>query len=105
MDHLPSGEKDVRPFRPHSRNCQSLQVRNLHWNISTPTPEMTKESRSSVGTSRAKNPRLKPTAILQAEVDYLKKEREEMKKLNMKEREERQQVASQLDAVVMQLER
>jgi hypothetical protein len=51
---------------------------------------MTKDSRSSVSTSRAKKLRLKPTAILQAEIDYLKKEREEMKKLNIKKREERQ---------------
>jgi hypothetical protein len=59
--------------------------------------EMAEDSLSSAGTSPAKKPRLKPTAILQGEVDWLKKEREEMKKLNMKEREERQQVASQLE--------
>ena len=49
--------------------------------------EMAEGASSSKGTDRVKKPRLKPTAMLQQEIDWLRKEREEFKK----EREESSQ--------------
>ena len=49
--------------------------------------EMVEGASSSKGTDRTKKPRLKPTAMLQQEIDWLRKEREEFKK----EREESNQ--------------
>ena len=51
--------------------------------------EMAESAPSPQGTERPKKPRLKPTAMLQQEIDWLKKEREESKQQLAQERQER----------------
>ena len=64
------------------RNCLSV-----HRETESDSQEMAEGASSSKGTDRAKKPRLKPTAMLQQEIDWLRNEREEFKK----EREESNQ--------------
>ena len=66
--------------------------------------EMAEGAPSSKGTDRAKKPRLKPTAMLQQEIDWLKKEREESKQQLAQEREEsKQQLAQEREESKQQL--
>ena len=70
--------------------------------------ERTEGAASSQSTERAKKPRLKPTAILQQEIDYLKNERQESRPQLAQERKanerRRQQMNSQLNTLITQLD-
>lgn len=62
--------------------------------------EMAEGASSYEGTEWAKKPRLKPTAMLQQEIDYLKKREEET---NRQFEREKQTMNSQLNALIQQI--